>query len=165
MFFATQRVWRSDDHGDTWTPISGDLTRDEDRVSLPVMGRTWSYDAPRDLYAMSSYNTIVNIPQSPIIPDVLYAGSDDGLIGITEDGGETWRTIDELPGVPDRFFVNDIKADLHDADTVYVVVDDHKAGDFFALHPEEREPRSKLAQHLEQPARTACALARGAGPR
>lgn len=130
LFFASQRVWRSDDHGDTWTPISGDLTRNEDRVSMPVMGRTWSYDAPRDLYAMSSYNTIVNISQSPIDPDVLYAGSDDGLIGITEDGGETWRTIDELPGVPDRFFVNDIKADLHDADTVYVVVDDHKAGDF-----------------------------------
>ena len=140
LFFATQRVWRSDDHGDTWTPISGDLTRDEDRVSLPVMGRTWSYDAPRDLYAMSSYNTIVNISQSPIDPDVLYAGSDDGLIGITEDGGETWRTIDELPGVPDRFFVNDIKADLHDADTVYVVVDDHKAGDFapYILKSENR---------------------------
>ena len=130
LFFATQRVWRSDDHGDTWTPISGDLTRDEDRVSLPVMGRTWSYDAPRDLYAMSSYNTIVNISQSPVDPGVLYAGSDDGQISITEDGGATWRTIDELPGVPDRFFVNDIKADLHDADTVYVVVDDHKAGDF-----------------------------------
>ncbi|MDE0004372.1 MAG: hypothetical protein OXQ29_16910, partial [Rhodospirillaceae bacterium] len=140
LFFATQRVWRSDDHGDTWTPISGDLTRNEDRVSLPVMGRTWSYDAPRDLSAMSTYNTIVNISQSPIDPDVLYAGSDDGLIGITEDGGETWRTIDELPGVPDRFFVNDIKADLHDADTVYAVVDDHKAGDFapYILKSENR---------------------------
>jgi photosystem II stability/assembly factor-like uncharacterized protein len=130
LFFATQRVWRSDDYGDTWTPISGDLTRNEDRVSRPIMGRTWSYDAPRDLYAMSSFNTIVNISQSPLDPDVIYAGSDDGLISITEDGGETWRTVDELPGVPDRFFVNDIKADLHDADTVYVVVDDHKHGDF-----------------------------------
>ena len=140
LFFASQRLWRSDDHGDSWTPISGDLTRDEDRVSLPVMGRTWSYDAPRDLVAMSSYNTIVNISQSPINPDVLYAGSDDGLISITEDGGETWRTIDELPGVPDRFFVNDIKADLHDADTVYVAVDDHKAGDFapYILKSENR---------------------------
>lgn len=140
LFFASQRLWRSDDHGDTWTPISGDLTRDEDRVSVPVMGRVWSYDASRDLYAMSSYNTIVNISQSPIDPDVLYAGSDDGLISITEDGGETWRTIDELPGVPNRFFVNDIKADLHDADTVYVVVDNHKAGDFapYILISEDR---------------------------
>ncbi|NIL94954.1 MAG: glycosyl hydrolase [Woeseiaceae bacterium] len=140
IFFASQRVWRSDDHGDSWTPISGDLTRDEDRVSLPIMGRTWSYDAPRDLVAMSSYNTIVNISQSPIDADVIYAGSDDGLISVTENGGETWRTIDELPGVPDGFFVNDIKADLHDADTVYVVVDDHKKGDFspYILRSENR---------------------------
>ena len=140
LFFASQRVWRSDDYGDVWTPISGDLTRNENRVSLPVMGRRWSYDAPRDLLAMSSYNTIVNISQSPINPDVLYAGSDDGLISITEDGGKTWRTMDELPGVPDRFFVNDIKADLHDADSVYVVVDDHKAGDFapYILKSENR---------------------------
>ena len=52
------------------------------------------------------------------------------LISVTEDGGQNWRTVDSLPGVPDRFFVNDIKADLHDPDTVYVVVDDHKHGDF-----------------------------------
>ena len=140
IFFASQRVWRSDNYGDTWTAISGDLTRNENRVALPVMGRTWSYDAPRDLYAMSSYNTIVNISQSPIDPDLIYAGSDDGLISITEDGGDTWTTIDELPGVPDRFFVNDIKADLHDVDTVYVVVDDHKGGDFspYILKSENR---------------------------
>jgi photosystem II stability/assembly factor-like uncharacterized protein len=140
IFFASQRVWRSDDYGDTWTAISGDLTRNENRVAQPVMGRTWSYDAPRDLYAMSSYNTIVNISQSPIDPDLIYAGSDDGLISVTQDGGETWTTIDELPGVPDRFFVNDIKADLHDADTVYVVVDDHKSGDFspYILKSENR---------------------------
>jgi photosystem II stability/assembly factor-like uncharacterized protein len=140
IFFASQRVWRSDDYGDTWMPISGDLTRNQQRVSLPVMGRTWSYDAPRDLYAMSSYNTIVNISQSPIDADVIYAGSDDGLISVTEDGGQNWRTIDELPGVPDGFFVNDIKADLHDVDTVYIVVDDHKKGDFapYILKSENR---------------------------
>jgi photosystem II stability/assembly factor-like uncharacterized protein len=61
---------------------------------------------------------------------LIYAGTDDGLIQVTEDGGENWRRIDGLPGVPDGFFVNDIKADLHDADTVYVCVDNHKAGDF-----------------------------------
>jgi photosystem II stability/assembly factor-like uncharacterized protein len=140
IFFASQRVWRSDDHGDTWTPISGDLTRNENRVRQPVMGRTWSFDAPRDLYAMSMFNTIVNISQSPLDADLIYAGSDDGLISVTEDGGDTWRTVDELPGVPDRFFVNDIKADLHDPDTVYVVVDDHKHGDFspYILKSENR---------------------------
>ena len=130
IFFASQRVWRSDNHGDSWTPISGDLTRNENRVRQPVMGRTWSYDAPRDLYAMSQYNTITSLSESPLVAGLVYAGTDDGLIQITEDGGQTWTTVDDLPGVPDRFFVNDIKADLHDPDSVYVVVDDHKGGDF-----------------------------------
>ncbi|MEL7185417.1 MAG: glycosyl hydrolase [Pseudomonadota bacterium] len=130
LFFGTQRVWRSDDYGDTWRPISGDLTRNEKRTHLPVMGRTWSYDSPWDLYAMSMYNTIANLSQSPIDENLIYVGTDDGLIQITEDGGANWRRIDRLPGVGPRFFVNDIKADLHDPDVVYVVVDDHKNGDF-----------------------------------
>ena len=145
VFFASQRVWRSDDYGDSWTAISGDLTRDERRVDAPLMGRTWSYDAPWDLYAMSEFNTIVNISQSPLDEDLIYAGTDDGLIQVTENGGQTWRRIDKLPGVPDRFFVNDIKADLHDPDTVYVVVDDHKNGDFapYILKSEDRGRRWK----------------------
>ena len=140
LYFGTQRVWKSDDYGDSWTAISGDLTRDEDRVRRPIMGRTWSYDAPRDLYAMSQFNTVTSLSESPLVPGLIYAGTDDGLIQITENGGESWRTVDELPGVPDRFFVNDIKADLHDPDTVYVVVDDHKHGDLspYILKSENR---------------------------
>ena len=130
IFFASQRVWRSDDYGDSWRAISGDLSRNERRVDAPLMGRTWSYDAPWDLYAMSEFNTVVNISQSPVDADIIYAGTDDGLIQVTEDGGATWRRIERLPGVGARYFVNDIKADLFDADTVYVVVDDHKNGDF-----------------------------------
>jgi photosystem II stability/assembly factor-like uncharacterized protein len=140
LYFGTQRVWKSDNHGDSWTPISGDLTRNENRVRQPIMGRTWSYDAPRDLWAMSQFNTITSLSESPLVEGLVYVGTDDGLIQITEDGGENWKTIDSLPGVPKRFFVNDIKADLHDADTVYVVVDDHKSGDFapYILKSENR---------------------------
>ncbi|HEY5642978.1 MAG TPA: hypothetical protein VIS31_08890 [Woeseiaceae bacterium] len=140
LFFGTQRVWRSDDYGDSWQPISGDLTRNENRTRLPIMGRTWSYDAPWDVWAMSQFNTITSLSQSPLVPGLIYAGTDDGLIQVTEDGGNSWRRIDKLPGVPSRFFVNDIKADLYDANTVYVVVDDHKNGDFspYILKSENR---------------------------
>ncbi|MEJ2297898.1 MAG: hypothetical protein P8X94_05215 [Woeseiaceae bacterium] len=130
LYFGTQRVWKSNNRGDSWTPISGDLTRDEDRLRRPIMGRTWSYDAPWDMYAMSQFNTITSLSESPLVEGLVYVGTDDGLIQVTDDDGASWRTIDKLPGVPDRFFVNDIKADLHDPDTVYVVVDDHKHGDF-----------------------------------
>ncbi|MEM8982960.1 MAG: glycosyl hydrolase [Pseudomonadota bacterium] len=140
LYFASQRLWRSDDRGDSWRAISGDLTRNENRVRQPLMGRTWGYEASWDLYAMSRFNTIVNVSESPLVQGLIYVGTDDGLIQVTEDGGATWRRIDRLPGVPDRFFVNDIKADLHDPDTVYVVVDDHKSGDFspYILKSENR---------------------------
>ena len=140
LYFGTQRVWKSDNYGDSWTPISGDLTRNENRVRQPIMGRAWSYDAPRDLWAMSQFNTITSLSESPLVEGLVYAGTDDGLIQISEDDGANWRMVNKLPGVPNRFFVNDIKADLHDPDTVYVVVDDHKNGDFapYILKSENR---------------------------
>lgn len=140
LFYASQRVWRSDDRGDSWTAISGDLSRGLDRLDLPMMGRLWSWDSPWDLFAMSKYGTITSLAQSPLVADLLYAGTDDGVIQVSEDGGQSWTRCDSLPGVPDFFFVNDIKADLFDPDTVYVVVDNHKAGDFrpFVLKSEDR---------------------------
>jgi photosystem II stability/assembly factor-like uncharacterized protein len=130
LYFASQRVWRSDDRGDSWQPVSGDLTHARDRLTLPMMGRVWSYDSGWDLMAMSQYGTITSLSESPVVEGLLYAGTDDGRIQVSENGGESWRAIDRLPDVPEGFFVNDIKADLHDPDTVYVVVDDHKSGDF-----------------------------------
>ena len=153
LYTGTQRVWRSDDYGDSWTAISGDLTRNESRTRLPIMDRTWSYDSAWDLFAMSMFNTIVNVSESPLVEGLIYVGTDDGLIQVTEDGGRNWRRIDRLPGVPQRFFVNDVKADLHDPDTVYVVVDDHKSGDFapYILKSENRGRNwSSIAANLPE---------------
>jgi hypothetical protein len=130
LYFASQRVWRSDNRGDSWTAISGDLSHGRDRLTEPMMGRVWSYDSSWDVMAMSMYGTITSLSESPIVEGLLYAGTDDGRIHVSENGGESWRSIERLPDVPDNFFVNDIKADLHDANTVYVVVDDHKTGDY-----------------------------------
>lgn len=132
LYFASYRVWKSDNRGDSWTPISGDLTRDQEAVELPLMGRTWSYDAAWDFNAMSEYNTITSLTESPLDEGVIYAGTDDGIVQVTEDGGQNWRKIEvgSMPGVPKTAFVNDIKADLHDANTVYVSLDNHKYGDY-----------------------------------
>jgi photosystem II stability/assembly factor-like uncharacterized protein len=130
IFYASQRVWRSNDRGDSWTPISGDLTRNIDRLTEPMMGRVQSFDTVWDVYAMSKYSTITSLAQSPLDADLIYAGTDDGLLQVTEDGGKSWRQVDSLPGVEDYWFVNDVKADLHDVDTAYLLVDNHKAGDF-----------------------------------
>jgi photosystem II stability/assembly factor-like uncharacterized protein len=132
LYFASQRVWRSDDRGDSWTPVSPDLTKNEDRLLLPVMGRQWSSTAPWDLFAMSNYNTITSLAESPLEEGLLWAGTDDGLLQVSGDGGASWRAIPvgSLPGVPLTAFVNDIKADLFSADTAYVCLDNHKYGDF-----------------------------------
>ena len=132
VYFASQRVWRSNDRGDSWTAISPDLTRNQDRLQLPVQGRKWSFDAPWDLRAMSMYNTITSLGESPLDENVIYVGTDDGLIQVTENGGGSWRSLEvgRLPGVPATAFVNDIRADLHDPNTVYIALDNHKYGDF-----------------------------------
>ncbi|MEM8932188.1 MAG: glycosyl hydrolase [Acidobacteriota bacterium] len=135
LYFASQRVWRSDNRGDSWTAISGDLTRDQERLTLPIMGQTQSWDSSWDLLAMSTYNTITSLAESPLEEGLIYVGTDDGLIQVSEPGGaedDAWRAIEvgSLPGVPDGAYVNDIKADLFDVDTVYVALDHHKFGQF-----------------------------------
>ncbi|MBQ0735496.1 VPS10 domain-containing protein [Aquimarina celericrescens] len=132
IYFASQRLWRSDNRGDKWTSISGDLTKNQERIELEIMGKKQSWDAPWDFLAMSNYNTITSIAESPKQENILYVGTDDGIIQVTEDGGANWRRINvgTLPGVPTTAFVNDIKADLFDANTVYVALDNHKFGDF-----------------------------------
>ena len=130
LWFGAKRLYRSDDRGDSWTPVSGDLSRGLDRFTLPLMGRVWSIDATWDLYAMSEYGNITSISESPVQEGLLYVGTDDGLIQVSEDGGGSWRRIDTFEGLPEQAFVNDVKADLFDADTVYAAFDDHKNGDF-----------------------------------
>ena len=130
IFFASQRLWRSDDRGESWEAISGDLSRGIERLEAPMMGRVWSIDAIWDLYAMSKFGTVTSISESPVQEGLIYVGTDDGLIHVTEDAGRNWRAAGRLPEVPELAFVNDIKADLHDPDTVYVCLDNHKEGDF-----------------------------------
>lgn len=132
LYFASQRVWRSDNRGDNWRAVSGDLTKDEERLTLPIMGSTQSWDNAWDVLAMSNYNTITSLAESPVEEGLLYAGTDDGLLQVSEDGGDNWRKVEwaKVQGVPATAFVNDVKADLFDAKTVYVVLDNHKYGDF-----------------------------------
>lgn len=130
LYFGSKKLHRSEDRGDSWTTISPDLSRNRDRFKLPIMGRVWSIDAMFDLLAMSQYGNITSISESPLQEDLIYVGTDDGLIQVTEDAGKTWRKIDKVYGVPEFAFVNDVKADLHDVDTVYAAFDDHKTGDY-----------------------------------
>ena len=132
IYVGSYRVWRSDNRGDAWTPISKDLTKNQDRMTLPIMGSQQSWDNPWDLAAMSSFNTITSLAESPVKEGILYAGTDDGIIQVTKDGGNSWTklALGSIKGVPATAFVNDVRADLFDANTVYAALDNHKYGDF-----------------------------------
>lgn len=132
LYFGSQRVWRSDNRGDDWKAVSGDLTKNQERIKLPILGKLQSWDNPWDIYAMSNYSTITSLAESPKKEGLLYAGTDDGQIQVSENGGATWRKIEmsSIKGVPSTAFVNDIRADLFDVNTVYAALDNHKYGDY-----------------------------------
>ena len=132
LYFASQRVWKSENRGDAWQPISGDLTLNQERVTFPYYYKPQSWDNAWDVFAMSNYNTITSLAESPKQEGLLYAGTDDGLIQVTEDGGASWKKINlnSIKGVPTTPFVNDVRADLFDANVVYAALDNHKYGDY-----------------------------------
>ena len=134
LYFASQRVWKSDDRGDSWQTISKDLTNNIERLSTPFFGSKQKWNNAWDVRAMSNYSTITSLSESPMQEGLIYAGTDDGVIQVTENGGETWQKINikKLNGLPETAFVNDIKADLYEKNTVYAVFDNHKFGDYNA---------------------------------
>ncbi|MCU0714105.1 MAG: hypothetical protein MUC43_18765 [Pirellula sp.] len=132
IYYGSQILFQSDDRGDNWKPISGDLSRQIDRNQLKVMGKVWGVDTIAKNASTSLYGSIVAVDESPRVPGLIYAGTDDGLIQVTENGGETWRKIEKFGSldVPEFGYIADIETDLHDDNTVYVVVQNFKRGDF-----------------------------------
>jgi photosystem II stability/assembly factor-like uncharacterized protein len=131
LYFGSQRLWRSENKGNSWVPISQDLTTNTNRYGLETIdNRVWSSDALYDTGAMSKYATLTSIEESPKVEGLLYTGSDDGLIYISEDGGQNWHRSGALPNVRARSFINDIEASRHDDNTLFAVADAHKFGDF-----------------------------------
>ncbi len=130
LYFAANRVFRTDDRGDSWRAISGDLTRQLDRNVLEVMGRIQSVDAVAKDHSTSIFGNCVSLDESPVVEDLLYVGTDDGLVQVTEDAGKTWRTVESFPQVPEMAYVSCLTASPTEADTVYAAFDNHKNGDF-----------------------------------
>ncbi|MCB9284127.1 MAG: glycosyl hydrolase [Lewinellaceae bacterium] len=132
IYFAANKLFRSDDRGNTWVKVSEDLTRQIDRNTLEVMGRIQSIDAVAKNGSTSPYGTIVAFSESPLNENLLFVGTDDGLIQITSDGGRNWRTVDvnTIPGAPQRTYVNYLLASQYDQNVVYAAFNHHKYGDF-----------------------------------
>jgi hypothetical protein len=130
LYFAANKLFRSDDRGDSWTAVSGDLSRQLDRDKLPVFGKVQPPEAVAKHVSTSFFGNVTALSESPRKEGLIYAGTDDGLVQVTEDGGKNWRKADLFPGVPEKTYVARLLASRHDANTVYAAFDNHKNADF-----------------------------------
>ncbi len=130
LYFGSNKVFRTDDQGNTWKVISGDMSRGIDRNKIPVMGRVWSVDAVSKNQSTDVFGQLTTIAESPLDENILYAGTDDGLIHVTTDGGKNWTKIDNIPGVPAQTYVNKIIASSKNKNVAYVAFNHHRYGDF-----------------------------------
>lgn len=130
LYFGANVLFRSDDRGQSWHAISGDLTRQLDRNQLKVMDRIWPIDAVAKNHSTSIFGNIVAFAESPLDKDLLVAGTDDGLIHVTTNGGQEWRKLDKFPKVPDMTYVQSVWLSQHRRERLYAAFNNHKRGDF-----------------------------------
>lgn len=130
LYFAGHKLFKSDNRGDDWTVISGDLSRGVDRNTLPVMGKVWGPDAIAKHQSTALWGNASALSESPKKQGLIYVGTDDGVIQITENDGGSWRKVDKISGIPELSYVQRILASQHDANTVFALFNNHQNGDF-----------------------------------
>jgi len=130
LYWGSNFLYRSDDRGDNWTRVSPDLTRQLDRNEIPIMGKIWPADSVSLNVSTTALSNIVSIDESPLLEGLIYVGTDDGLLQITEDGGKNWRRVEDFPGVPKWTYVSDVFASPRDANVVFVALNNWQRGDY-----------------------------------
>jgi photosystem II stability/assembly factor-like uncharacterized protein len=123
MYTAAECVFKSTDHGMTWTQISNDLTKNDKSKQQPSGG-----PLTNDITSVEYYNTVFALAESPVKEGTLWAGTDDGLMHVSADGGKNWANV--TPKMPEWSTVSIIDPSPHDGTTAYVAVDRHRLDDF-----------------------------------
>jgi photosystem II stability/assembly factor-like uncharacterized protein len=130
VYVAGDHLYRSDDRSDNWVAVSPDLTRNLDPAEVPIMGKVWPRDSVAFNQATTQLSAITTVDESPLLEGLIYVGTHDGLVQVTENGGKTWTKIEKLPGLPEYTFVSDVFASPRDANTVFATFNNYQRGDF-----------------------------------
>jgi photosystem II stability/assembly factor-like uncharacterized protein len=130
LYWATNTLYRSDDRGDTWTAVSGDLSRNLNPNEIPIMGKVWPAGSIALNQSTTPLSNIVSLDESPLLEGLIYVGTDDGLVQMTEDGGKNWRKIEQFPGVPQWTYVTDVAASPRDVNVVFATLNNWQRGDY-----------------------------------
>jgi len=130
IYFAANKVFKSDDYGNTWQVISNDVTLNMDRNKLPLMGKVWSMDASGRNSGTALYGSVSALSESPKNENLIVIGTDDGLIQVTSDGGANWKKSETFTGAPSMTYVYHVLASQHNESVIYATLNNHKRGDF-----------------------------------
>ncbi len=131
IYYGGNFLFKSPDRGDSWTKVSPDLTNNEDRNAKEIMGKVPDVNTLSRHDGVQQWPCITTIGESSVDKNVLWAGTDDGNLQVTRDGGKTWKNVaDKVPGVPKGTYVSRVIASKHAAGTAYVTFDGHRMNDF-----------------------------------
>lgn len=130
VYLAGNRVFRSTDRGNTWT-WSDDLTKDQDREKLPIMGALPDKNMLSRHDGVETFGQTVTLAESTLKEGLLYAGTDDGNLQVSRDSGKTWKNItDKVPGIPKNTYVNRVVPSRYAEGTAYLTLDGHRGDDY-----------------------------------
>jgi len=129
IYLGGERLFKSMDRGNTWV-MSDDLTRNIGRNDRPIMGVDGKAPMASKHDGAAAYSNVVTISESPVVPGIVWVGTNDGNVQVSRDGGLTWKNVvDKVPGVPKETHVSRVEASPFDAGGAYVTFDGHRTDD------------------------------------
>jgi photosystem II stability/assembly factor-like uncharacterized protein len=131
IYYGGNFLFKSTDRGDNWTKASADLTNNEDRNKKEIMGKVPDATTMSRHDGVQQWPCITTVSESPRNAGVIWAGTDDGNLQVTKDGGANWKNVaDKVPGLPKGTYVSRVVASNHAEGTAYATFDGHRQNDF-----------------------------------
>jgi len=129
VYLGGERLFKSMDRGNTWV-MSDDLTRNIGRNDRPILEVDGKAPMASKHDGAAAYSNIVTISESPVMPGIVWVGTNDGNVQVSRDGGLTWKNVvDKVPGVPKETHVSRVEASPFDPGAAYVTFDGHRTDD------------------------------------
>ncbi len=131
IYYGGNDLFKSTNRGDSWTRLGAELTSQTDRNKLSVFGKIPDKTTLSRHDGVEEYPTITTISESPLTDKVLWAGTDDGNLQVSRDGGENWKNVaSRIPGLPKGTYVSRVVASKYAEGTAYATFDGHRNDDY-----------------------------------
>ena len=130
LYYGGNYLFKSADHGDSWTRLGGDLTTGADRNKLQIFGKTPDKSTLSRHDGVEEYPTITTFSESPLTANVLWVGTDDGNVQVSRDGGKTWKNVASRTGAPKGTYVTRVAASKYAEGAAFVTFDGHRTDDY-----------------------------------